>query len=730
MAVQHTTEALKAALEHHRHGRLEKAVGIYESILAADALHADATHLLGVVALQRGDFGRAVELIRRAITLHPLKAPFHSNLAEALRAMGQLEPAAQSCLAALSLDPRYAGAANNLGLVLLAQSKVQEAIAWYRNAIRFDPRFAMACNNLASALLQSGDVPQAIVSFRQALSIDPGFAEAHSDLGQLLLESHQLQEALAHCREAVQLRPDLAGAQNNLGNVLRGMGQLPAAKACYSEALRLNPASAVACNNLGEALQEEGALGEAISWYRRALQLDSRAARFHSNLAAALAEQERYDGALASCEAALKLDPNDAKAHLCIGWVLHERAQFSQAAEEMRQAIRLRPGFVAAHCALGSMLEELGDFKAAEASFREALRLVPDHAGALGQLATLLRNRLPQAEQELMQRLLAESDVLPGKAATLHFGLAQVLDAEGKYAQAAAHLEKGNALRKAGRERQGMSYDPKEHTQLVDGLIAAFSPEFFGRTRAFGLESERLVFIVGLPRSSTTLTEQILASHAQVFGAGELSLLREDFEALPEVLASQAAPVACVGQLTRDSAQKLSRRHLNQLLTLNASAPRVADKMPDNYLYLGLAAVLFPRARFIHCRRDLRDVAVSCWMTNFGQIRWANDFEHIATRFHEYKRIMAYWRKVLPVPMMEVDYEETVADLEGVARKLVSWVGLEWDPACLTFHQISRPVGTASLAQVRQPINTRSVQRWKHYEKELAPLFERLRPLL
>jgi hypothetical protein len=145
---------------------------------------------------------------------------------------------------------------------------------------------------------------------------------------------------------------------------------------------------------------------------------------------------------------------------------------------------------------------------------------------------------------------------------------------------------------------------------------------------------------------------------------------------------------------------------------------------------VGLLAILFPNAKIIHCRRDLRDVAVSCWITNFGQIRWANDFDHIAGRFAQYHRIIAHWRKTLPGKLLDVDYEETVSDLESVARKLVSWVGLEWDPACLNFHKTDRPVRTASLAQVRQPINRRSLQRWKSYEKELAPLFERLQPFL
>ncbi len=259
-------------------------------------------------------------------------------------------------------------------------------------------------------------------------------------------------------------------------------------------------------------------------------------------------------------------------------------------------------------------------------------------------------------------------------------------------------------------------------------MLATCTPAFFERVRGLGLDSERPVFVFGLPRSGTTLVEQILASHPQVFGAGETRLARDHFEALPAAMGRDEPAMACLARLDSAAIQHVGQRYLDRLHALNGTALRVVDKMPDNYIYLGWLAALFPEARFIHCRRDLRDIAVSCWMTNFRQIRWANDPDHIASRFAEYRRLMDHWRTVLPVPLLEVDYEDTVADLEGVARRLLAWCRLDWEPACLEFHKSDRPVRTASVTQVRQPIYTRSVARWRHYEPALGGLFVRLVP--
>ncbi len=717
-------DIIHQAVRHHQQGRLDEAALLYQAVLAVQPGHPDALHLLGVVAHQRGDHAQAVELIGRAIAGNPGNAMYHANLAEAYRALGRFDQAVASCRAALGLRPEYPEAVNNLGLALLGQGKTEEAIAQFGEALRLKPDYAMACNNLGNALRLRGDLKEAEKHFRRAVELGPYLAETHTNLGQLLLERHQPHEALTHLCAAVRLRPDLAEAHNNLGNALREVGRLAEARQAYAQALRLKPGQAMTCNNIGQALQEENALDDARRWYERALELDPNSARFHCNLAGLLAQQEKYDEALTRYVLALRLDPAYADAHCGLGGVRHEQGSLEEAQAHYRQALHCTPDLPAAHAALGRVHEEMGDFTEAECCWRTVLRHDPRHAGAHAQLATLLRDRLPGEDLAALRNLLADPDLPDARRAALQFGLAQVHDARRRYAEASELLRQANAQALAVARRRGLGYGPAEHARFVAGMMAACTPAFFERVRGFGLDSERPIFIVGLPRSGTTLTEQILASHSQVFGAGELRLARDDFEAL----APQAgdAVLEALARLDRATARRIGEQHLGRLRELNADAPRVADKMPDNYLYLGLLAALFPRAKFIHCRRDLRDVAVSCWMTNFRHIRWANDPDHIVSRFEQYRRIMEHWRRVLPVPVLEVDYEETVADLEGVARRLVAWCGLDWEPACLAFHEGKRPVRTASLSQVRQPIYKRSLARWKHYERSLGSLLAKL----
>jgi tetratricopeptide (TPR) repeat protein len=730
----------------HQDGRYADAARLYHALLALEPDDADALHLYGVLHHQNGYFGRAVELIGRAVTLRPGAAAFHANLAEAHRALGQHQQAIDCCEAALRLQPDYPEAANNLGLALHGLGRYGEAVDQFCIALRMRPEFALAQNNLGTSLMELGQTDRALDAYRAAVGLDPSLALARSNLGQVLVDRGQAEEALPHCQEAVRFEPNLAASHNNLGNAYRALERWPEAHAAYAEALRLEPELARVHANRGLALSLEGKRADAIACFRRAVDMAPDDAGMWHDLANAYAADEDHAAALPCCQRVVALRPESAGAHSDLGWALQDVGQLSEAAACYARALELQPGHVPALLNHGALHEELGELAEAEACFRRAQVGHPSGAPPLARLATLLRGKLPETDRAAMDELLGQPGLGGAMRGPLLFGMAQVLDAGGDYAAAAGCLAEANALALAHRRQLGRMYDPTAHASFVDRLIAGFTPELFTRLAGAGDDTRLPVFVFGMPRSGTTLVEQVLASHSQVHGAGELRVARQVFESVPTVLGMEDDMLACLEVLDAADVRDLSHRHREALQALleasrererpkgrsegdqnpRPALERIVDKMPDNYLYVGLLALMYPRATFIHVRRDLRDVAVSCWMTNSRSIRWANDPEHLARRLGEYRRLLAHWQAVLPVRVHEVVYEGLVDNFATEARRLVAACALKWEPACLDFHQTARPVRTASVTQVRQPLYRRSLARWKHYESALADLFARL----
>ena len=600
--------------------------------------------------------------------------------------------------------------------------RLHDAEIAFRQVLAVDPNHADTIFLLGVIAQQAGKYDEAVQCLERVIGLKESDPAVHNHLGGAYQGLHRLPEAIACYQRALQLQPDFAEAYTNLGNAYKDQGKLDEAVACHRRALELSPAIAEAHNNLGAALKDQGKLDEAVACYLRALELKPDLVAAHSNLGSAFMDQGKLDEAAACHRRTIQLKPDYAMAHNNLGNALNELGQNDQAVACYRRALELQPNLAAAHFNLGAHYEQTGDFESAERCWREALRHDRLHARALAGLAKLLRARLPAEEFTALGQLASSPRLALADRAAVHFGIASVSDAQGDYAEAARHMADANSLRLADHWARGQAYDPADHDRLVAAIADVFSPAHFERVRTFGADSERPVFIFGLPRSGTTLTEQILAGHTKVFGAGELQLARMALTSLPQVTMKEATPFECVVALDQQTVGVAARQYLAQLETFDKSALRIVDKMPDNYLQLGFLATLFPKARFIHCRRDLRDVAVSCWMTDFSRIDWSNNVEHIAARFRAYERLMEHWRRVLPLPILDVDYETTVADLEGTARRLIDWCGLDWEPQCLAFHTRRDPVRTASAIQVRQPIYQHAVARWKLYEEPLAGL--------
>jgi tetratricopeptide (TPR) repeat protein len=725
--MQWVSERLSRARNSHVAGQLEQAEAIYREILARHPDQPDALHLTGVVAHQRGQHTDARELISRAISINPAVASYHCNLAETLRASGDLDAAEASCRQVLLLQSHYPEVLHNWGVICFKQSRFAEAEDKYAASLVQRSDFAPTLIALGDSLREQGKLRIAVETYERALELAPKSAVGHANLGLLLAQTGEPERGLRHCRQAVELNPDSIVSLQNLGTLLLEAGEIDESLDILERALELDPKSPSVCVAIGRVSHELAEYNRAASWFERALRLDPDFTFARCHLGLVLLDLGHPEQAAEVFQKALESEPRSIEALSGLARARLDQGDVDGAVASHRTVIELFPEVAALHAALGSTLSNAGDLDGAVACHRAAIAInphcVPAHAG----LVSTLRGKSSDDDMQRIETLSNASWATGTRQANLQFGLAQGYDGRGDYPRAAACLAKANEIQKEYYEERDQGYDLDEHQKYIDRIIETFTPEYFERVREFGHPSRRPVFIVGMPRSGTTLTEQILASHPQVYGAGERRFATLSFNLLPQLLGQRISPIDGLAKLTVEHTRTIAEWHCHQLSQLDRGTKTyVVDKMPENYHLLGWIVTLFPHARIIHCRRDVQDVAFSCWMTNFTKIRWANDLEHIATRINQYQRVTAHLQRVLPVPILEVDYELMVADQIGSTRRLLEFLNLDWNPACLNFHQTERLVRTASVAQVRQPIYTRSVARWKRYEEFLQPFLNRL----
>lgn len=531
-----------------------------------------------------------------------------------------------------------------------------------------------------------GEIEFAYHAYRQILVQYPEHPTALHYLGLVAQQVGRGDEALRLLKRSSELNPRDPRVFNHLGQVVLAQGRADEAVRYFEQALAVDPRHADSLNNLANTYKARGALREAIELYRRALEIAPHSALSSYNLGNALKDATEYDAALQMFERALAADPKHLSARLNLAILLEQKGRFEQASEH----------------------------------YRTVLQIKPDHPKALANLIAITARPEPQLIHSAEQQLgVADLDSEDG--IKLHHGAGKHYDRQKDYERAFQHFSATNELLK----RRKAPFNPQQAIDYVDRIIAAFSPEYFARLRASGADaagsnSSRPVFIVGMPRSGTTLTEQILASHPAAFGAGEL-------QDIPNLVKTLRYPEEFVTQATT-ATQQQAQRYLATLEQLApASAIRVIDKLPVNFMHLGMIATLFPAARVIHCRRDPLDVGLSCFIERFDLSHdFTTDLTSFGHYFLQYERLMQHWRRVLPLALYEQPYERLVADQEAGTRALLAYCDLPWDPACLNFQQTDRAVLTPSRWQVRQPMYSNSVSRWRNYERHMQPLRELL----
>jgi tetratricopeptide (TPR) repeat protein len=639
-----------------------------------------------------GRLAEAEALYRRAIALDPKSVGSLHNLGVLARQTGRAEAAADLLGRAIALDGRIAALQVNYAVTLRELGRLDEAVAAYRRASEIDPGVAYVHNNLGNILGGQGKFDEAEAAFRRAIDVDPNFAQAHNNLGKALIDQGRADEAVQSLHRAIDLKPDLVEAHHNLGAIYTARKAWALAAAAYQRGVSLDPARAETHYNLAVVLLEQGKLEEAEATYHRLI----------------------------------ALEPNRSELHNNLGNILKDRGKLDEAAAAYRRAIALKPDAAEILSNLGNVLKTQGKLDEAVACYERAIAINPDYAEPHYQLARMRPMNDGSAEAEtafanLSRRADDSAGQTPDQRARILFAMAKALEDRGEFDRAFACLAEANTLTRAA-----MTFDIDETERLAQSIAQVFTPLVINRNPGAGHASERPIFIVGMPRSGSTLVEQILSAHPAVHGAGEI----ENLAALIAKGRGRGGSLypAWAGTMTAGDRHKIGQLYLDGLPAGEPGQARLTDKRLNNFAHLGLIRLCLPNARVIHCRRDPRDTGLSAYAIRFtrGQ-EFTYDLTELGRYWRAYDKLMDHWRSVLPAGwMLEVPYEGVVADLETWARRLIAHCGLEWDDACLRFHQSGREVRTASSVQVRRPIYTGSVGRWRPFARHLGPLLDAL----
>jgi tetratricopeptide (TPR) repeat protein len=710
----------------HEHGNWRAAQQLYSAILGTVPEHFGAWCGLGAICGQQGNVEQAITLLGHAARRAAQSADAQVRVGVILAGLSRPQLAITYYQAALALDANHIDAHQHLANALLALDRPEAAIAHYQAILSRDPDHCGAHNNIGIAYQATGQLPSAVTHFQRALALKPDLAEAHGSLGNALRALNRPHEAILEYKHALAIRPDYADLHNNLAGVLQTLGRFAEAISHYQQALKVKPDYAEGRFNLGNVFDALGRSAEAVACYEAALALQPELSGAHNNLANVLRKLGRTDEAIAHYHRALAAQPNYAEAHRNLGNALLALDRNDEAIAHYELSLISAPAQAEVYNNIGAAHHVLGRFEEAACAYEQAIALAPSKAAILLNLADLKPFTAASDPRLLALEALAQPGTFldADDEIAMHFALGKAFADLDQHERAFRHLVTGNALK-----RRGVIYDEPETLRTFARIRTAFGRKLFAEPG--GEVSEVPVFVVGMPRSGTTLIEQILASHSKVFGAGE----REDFRTLVSTLAGPegAKFPEIVSTLSPDDRGRLGARYLEAIRPAAPAAERIVDKMPLNFLYLGLIHLVLPRARIIHVRRDPVDTCCSCFSLLFtGNLAFTYELGELGRYYRAYATLMAHWRAILPKDvMLELAYEDVVHDLEGQTRSILAHCGLEWEAACLAFHQTQRTVQTASVAQVRRPLYRSSVGRSRHYRPLIGPLLEALeRPLI
>ncbi len=590
---------------------------------------------------------------------------------------------------------------SNYGVILQDLGKLQEAELSYRKAIQIKPDFADAHSNLGSILQDLGKLQEAELSLRKAIELNPNFANAHSNLGNILNDLDKLQEAELSLRKAIKLNPNFADAHYNLGNILGHLGKLQEAELALRKAIKLNPNFADSHSNLGTILRDLGKLEEAELSTRKSIKLNPNLADAHSNLGNILSDLGKFQEAELSYRKVIELKPDLAEAHSNLGSILSNLGKFQEAELSTRKAIELNPDLAESYSNLGSILSNLGKFQEAELSYRKAILIKPDFAKAYYSLSLL---KYSDQNKIWQNKLFSENilnNKLPKEQIDIYFARSNFLHKEGKYKESAIYLKLANKLK--------LDINPSKPNIR------------FNKSKALLIESDKKeinkkdprnysesIFIVGMPRSGSTLLESILSMKNDLYDLGEINILEESF-------------LECKKSKQEINLAELYKQKVTNKTELNITT----NKCLYNYQYAGIIALHIPNAKIIHCYRNPLDNILSIYRAHFARKNAYSSSLVDCTRVYlDQEEIMTQYKNRFRSKIYDLNYDLLVSDPNKEIKSLISWLGWKWDDRYLSPHLNPRSVSTASNVQVRSPINSKSIGGWINYKDMLQPAIE------
>jgi tetratricopeptide (TPR) repeat protein len=700
------------------------------TITAEDASEHGLLSELGQAHLLLGRADEALELFRAHLEAHPDDAVTFGRLASAYLAKDMAEEAVEHYREAVRREPGRAEWHNNLASVLLSQQLLEEALENYDVALRLKPDLEPSKNARDKVLVALGRTSELVEALEVALNESPESVMARVKLGRALAQANRHAEAVKIlleprvvveeilARESVDQDEETIKDGVAIDDATSPLEETADAISSVRGQIAIRASAA-------EIFVERSMHGRALALLNEILQLEPRGAvKFLAKKAGVLIEMGKYEEASQMLDAADEEHPDANPIKLARANLYCETGRYEDAEVIQRDLIGTYPGDAQLKIQLGQTLLWTGKLDEAASLFEQASSMNP-----LAFAHMVNAKHIPDDPKAIDKMVkVADSVLTPDPARiTMSFALAEVFEKSKDHDRAFLYLKQANDL-----TNKGLNYSYKAFNKRVKATKAVYTAEFFADLPAIRSSARTPIFVVGMPRSGTTLTEQILCSHAEVFGAGELDLLPRLTRLMQRVIKNGKPYPLCLDNFTAHLREEAARFYLHGLDVHDTDHPFVVDKMPHNFMHVGLIHTIFPKAKIIHIRRDPRDTALSNYQQNFkakhGGLGYAFDLENIAHEINSYNEMMAHWRDVLPGRMLEITYEELVADQEAVSREMLAFAGLAWDSNVTNFHEHKRAVRTASVAQVRQKIYSTSKQKWRKYESHLGPLIETLEP--